>query len=96
MYNSLYVLALFILELKALKERKFASGMRMPVYYILEAFRRNNFDVLINIKILTEGTDIPDIPTVFLTRETKSDLLLTQMSDVPYTAHIWGGQKKPI
>jgi hypothetical protein len=29
---EVYVLALFILELKALKERKFASGMRMPVY----------------------------------------------------------------
>jgi hypothetical protein len=29
---EVYVLALFILELKALKERKFASGMRIPVY----------------------------------------------------------------
>jgi superfamily II DNA or RNA helicase len=34
--------------------------------------------VLINIKILTEGTDIPDAQTVFITRETKSDILLTQ------------------
>jgi superfamily II DNA or RNA helicase len=29
---EVYVLALFILELKALKERNFARGMRMPVY----------------------------------------------------------------
>jgi len=29
---EVYVLALFILDLKALKERKFASGMRMFVY----------------------------------------------------------------
>ena len=28
---EVYVLALFILELKVLKERKFPSGMRMPV-----------------------------------------------------------------
>ena len=46
---------------------------------ILEAFRRNNFDVLISIKMLTQGTDISDIQTVFITRETKSDVLLTQM-----------------
>jgi superfamily II DNA or RNA helicase len=46
---------------------------------ILEAFRRNNLDVLINIKTLTQGTDIPDVQTVFITRETKSDILLTQM-----------------
>ena len=46
---------------------------------ILEALRRNDFDVLINIKMLTEGTDISDVQTVFITRETKSDILLTQM-----------------
>ena len=46
---------------------------------ILEAFRRKDFDVLINIKMLTEGTDIPDVQTVFITRETKSDVLLPQM-----------------
>ncbi len=46
---------------------------------ILEAFRKNNFDVLINIKMLSQGTDIPDVQTVFITRETKSDVLLPQM-----------------
>ncbi len=46
---------------------------------ILEAFHRNNFDVLINIKMLRKATDIPDVQTVSLTRETKSDILLTQM-----------------
>jgi superfamily II DNA or RNA helicase len=62
---------------KSFEGEKFCKGDENA--RILEAFRRNNFDVLINIKILTEGTDIPDIQTVFLTRETKSDLLLTQM-----------------
>lgn len=39
----------------------------------------NGIDVLININILTEGSDIPDIQTVFLTRPTTSDVLLMQM-----------------
>ena len=50
---------------------------------IIERFRDNNrpdhIDVLININILTEGSDIPDIETVFLTRPTGSDTLLMQM-----------------
>lgn len=50
---------------------------------IIERFRNNQgkdgIDVLININILTEGSDIPDIQTVFLTRPTSSDVLLMQM-----------------
>ena len=45
----------------------------------LEAFRNNQLDVLINIRMLTEGTDVPDVNTVFLTRQTTSKILLTQM-----------------
>jgi ATP-dependent helicase IRC3 len=45
----------------------------------LEAFRNGKLDVLINVKMLTEGTDVPDVNTVFLTRQTTSDILLTQM-----------------
>ncbi|MDQ3848797.1 MAG: HNH endonuclease, partial [Thermoproteota archaeon] len=45
----------------------------------IEAFRRNELDVLINVKMLTEGTDVPDVNTVFLTRQTTSNILLTQM-----------------
>ena len=46
---------------------------------ILEAFRRNELDVLINVRMLTEGTDVPSVNTVFLTRQTTSSILLTQM-----------------
>lgn len=50
---------------------------------MIDRFRDNNrqdhIDVLININILTEGSDIPDIETVFLTRPTGSDTLLMQM-----------------
>ncbi len=46
---------------------------------VLQDFRDGKLDVLINIKMLTEGTDIPDVQTVFLTRQTTSRILLTQM-----------------
>ncbi|NJO00059.1 MAG: DEAD/DEAH box helicase, partial [Anaerolineales bacterium] len=46
---------------------------------ILKNFRNNQLDVLINVKMLTEGTDVPDVNTVFITRQTTSPILLTQM-----------------
>lgn len=36
-------------------------------------------DVLLNVRMLTEGTDVPKTQTVFLTRQTTSAILLTQM-----------------
>lgn len=45
----------------------------------IRKFRNNEIDVLINVRMLTEGTDIPDVNTVFLTRQTTSKILLTQM-----------------
>ncbi len=46
---------------------------------VLEKFRNGELDVLLNVRMLTEGTDIPDVNTVFLTRATTSQILLTQM-----------------
>ena len=46
---------------------------------VIEAFRNDQLDVLINIRMLTEGTDVPKVNTVFLTRQTTSKILLTQM-----------------
>lgn len=46
---------------------------------ILHAFRNNELDVLLNVKMLSEGTDVPNVSTVFITRETTSSILLTQM-----------------
>lgn len=46
---------------------------------VLEKFKNNELDVLVNIKMATEGTDVPDVKTVFITRETKSKITLTQM-----------------
>lgn len=46
---------------------------------ILEKFKDNKIDVLLNVKILTEGTDVPSVNTVFITRQTMSSILMTQM-----------------
>jgi hypothetical protein len=45
----------------------------------IAAFKAGDLDVLVNIRMLTEGTDVPDAKTVFLTRKTTSRILLTQM-----------------
>jgi ATP-dependent helicase IRC3 len=45
----------------------------------LEKFRNGEIDVLLNVKMLTEGTDVPQTQTVFVTRQTTSTILLTQM-----------------
>jgi superfamily II DNA or RNA helicase len=46
---------------------------------VLESFKNGELDVLINVRMLTEGTDVPSVNTVFLTRETTSRILATQM-----------------
>jgi len=46
---------------------------------VLDDFRNDQLDVLINIRMLTEGTDVPKVNTIFLTRQTTSKILLTQM-----------------
>lgn len=46
---------------------------------IIEQFKKNTLQVLLNVKILTEGTDIPDVQTIFITRQTNSHILLRQM-----------------
>lgn len=40
---------------------------------------REKLEVLLNVRMLTEGTDVPDVRTVFLTRQTTSRILLRQM-----------------
>ncbi len=45
----------------------------------LEEFKDGKIDVLINVRMLTEGTDVPQTQSVFLTRQTTSSILLTQM-----------------
>ena len=46
---------------------------------IIDKFKDNQINVLLNVKMLTEGTDVPDVDTVLITRQTTSSILLTQM-----------------
>lgn len=42
-------------------------------------FRNEEIEVLINVNILTEGTDVPNVQSIFLARPTISSILMTQM-----------------
>ena len=92
-YGKTIIFALNAVHCDSLNEAFKKKGIRSGYVYtligdaenqkIIERFRYNDredgIDVLININILTEGSDIPDIQTVFLTRPTTSDVLLMQM-----------------
>ena len=60
---------------------------------VLEKFKNDELQVLINIRMLTEGTDVPNAHTVFLTRQTTSDILLTQMVGRALRGPKFGGTK---
>ncbi len=59
----------------------------------IDKFRKSDGGVLINIRMLTEGTDVPDIKTVFLTRQTNSPVLFTQMAGRALRGQKMGGDK---
>lgn len=59
----------------------------------IEAYRRKELRVLINVNILTEGTDLPQTKTVFLTRPTVSKVLMTQMVGRALRGERAGGTK---
>ena len=60
----------------------------------LDAFRGDELDVLINVRMLTEGTDVPGVQSVFLTRQTTSQILLTQMVGRALRGPKFGGTAK--
>jgi ATP-dependent helicase IRC3 len=45
----------------------------------IDRFRKGELDILINVNILTEGTDLPNVQSIFLARPTISSILMTQM-----------------
>ena len=57
----------------------YAISNRKDSQEVIRNYKANDSDVLINVQMLTEGIDVPNIQTVFLTRETNSDSLLMQM-----------------
>jgi superfamily II DNA or RNA helicase len=63
---------------------------------IVDRFRdpKSGFDVLVNVMILTEGVDIPNVKTVFLTRPVRSEILLRQMVGRALRGPAAGGTKE--
>ncbi|MBZ0115962.1 MAG: DEAD/DEAH box helicase family protein [Sandaracinaceae bacterium] len=67
-------------ELRGVGARLVTSKMSGPqVSREIEAFRQDPRGVMVNVSILTEGVDIPDIQTVVLARPTLSKVLYSQM-----------------
>lgn len=62
----------------------------------IKRYKNNELDVLVNINILTEGSDVPDIQTVFLTRPTQSEGLLMQMIGRGMRGKLAGGTDTAI
>ncbi|MDB9373055.1 DEAD/DEAH box helicase family protein [Nodularia sphaerocarpa] len=60
----------------------------------IKKFRNGEIEVLINVEMLTEGTDLPNVQTVFLTRPTASKILMTQMIGRALRGQKAGGTEK--
>ncbi|MDZ7969022.1 MAG: DEAD/DEAH box helicase, partial [Nostoc sp. DedSLP03] len=60
----------------------------------IKKFRNRELEVLINVEMLTEGTDLPNLKTVFLTRPTASTILMTQMIGRALRGQKAGGTEK--
>lgn len=60
----------------------------------IKRFRRGDLEVLINVEMLVEGTDLPNVQTVFLTRPTTSTILMTQMIGRALRGQKAGGTEK--
>ncbi|MDZ7994691.1 MAG: DEAD/DEAH box helicase family protein [Nostoc sp. EfeVER01] len=60
----------------------------------IKRFRKGELEVLINVEMLTEGTDLPNVQTVFLTRPTTSTILMTQMIGRALRGKKAGGTEK--
>ncbi len=61
---------------------------------VIEQYRNGKIQVLINVNILTEGTDLPQTKTVFLARPTVSRVLMTQMVGRALRGEAQGGTKE--
>jgi hypothetical protein len=46
---------------------------------LIADFKRGSFNVIVNVAMLAQGVDVPDVDAVFLTRPTASEILCSQM-----------------
>lgn len=85
-YGKTLIFALNVVHCRFLYDELKERGIRVGYIHsgkddntmVINDFKNNNLDVLVNVNIMTEGTDVPDIQTVMLTRPTQSEGLLMQ------------------
>ena len=86
-YGKALIFALNVLHCRLLMDELKKHRVRCGCVYsgkednrvTIEKFKQGLFDVLINVNIMTEGSDVPDIDSLFLTRPTQSEGMLMQM-----------------
>ena len=86
-YGKTLIFAMNVVHCRLLCEELESRGVKCGHIYsgkednnkVIDDFKNNKLDVLVNVNIMTEGSDVPDIQTVFLTRPTQSEGLLMQM-----------------
>lgn len=90
-YGKTLIFAMNVIHCRLLYEELVDRGVKCGHIYsgkedneaVIACFKKENtddaLDVLINVNIMTEGSDVPNIQTVFLTRPTQSEGLLMQM-----------------
>lgn len=86
-YGKTIIFAMNVVHCRFLYEELKKNGVKCGLVYsgkddnqiVISDFKENKIDVLVNVNIMTEGSDVPDIQTVFLTRPTQSEGLLMQM-----------------
>lgn len=101
-YGKTLIFALNVLHCRLLMDELKKHRVRCSCVYsgkddnsvTIEKFKQGLFDVLINVNIMTEGSDVPDIDTVFLTRPTQSEGLLMQMIGRGMRGRKAGGTEK--
>lgn len=72
---------------------KTKTGQSLSNKQVIDSFRDGQLQVLLNVKMLTEGADVPDVNTVFITRDTTSHILLQQMIGRALRGERAGGKK---
>lgn len=80
--------------ISAMKDEVTGATLKRDNPVIIEKFRKGELDVLINVNILTEGTDLPKVQSIFLARPTISTILMTQMIGRGLRGEKAGGTKE--
>ena len=84
--NAVALKALFVQKgvrcdfvISSMQDLRTGASLSSENKQTIQRFRSGELDVLVNVNILTEGTDLPKVQTIFLARPTISPVLMTQM-----------------